>query len=193
MRRPRLSYANVTATFALVLATSGVGYAAVSVPRNSVGSPQVINNSLTGTDIKEGTLGKVPNAAKLNGQTPVQLRYTGTVPSNVTLKGSWGYDGASAGANDYRAFISYGADFGQALTPEIVQTGTTTHCTGSDVNPTAAAGFVCLYLSDSSGVDFFNDSTGFFNTQFGTAVNMQVSADAGVDLFAVGTWAATAP
>src|SRR5262249_30661892 len=102
-------------------------------------------------------------------------------------------DGASAGANDYRAFISYGADFGQPLTAEMADAGPTTHCTGSADNPTAAAGVVCMYLFDSSGVDFFNDSTGFFNTQFGTAVNMQVSADAGVDLFAVGTWAATAP
>src|SRR5262245_57645295 len=53
MRRPRLSYANVTATLALVLATSGAGYAAaVKIPRNSVGSPQVINDSLKGRDIK---------------------------------------------------------------------------------------------------------------------------------------------
>ena len=33
-----VSYANVTATLALVIATSGVSYAATMIPRNSVGS-----------------------------------------------------------------------------------------------------------------------------------------------------------
>ena len=62
----RITFSNVTALLALVIATSGTAYAA-DIARNSVGSPQVINNSLKGVDIKEGSLDRVPDAAKLSG------------------------------------------------------------------------------------------------------------------------------
>lgn len=39
--RTRLTYANVAATLALVLAAGGSSYAALSLPRNSVGSAQI--------------------------------------------------------------------------------------------------------------------------------------------------------
>jgi hypothetical protein len=199
MRRPRLSYANVTATLALVLATSGVSYAAaaVTIPRNSVGSPQVRNDSLTGVDIKEGSLKTVPDAATLSGLTPTQLRYTSKIPSGVVLKGPWGYDSQSTGPGDYRAFFAYGAEFAVAPTPEYAGTGTTTHCTGSAEDPKAQRGFVCVYLfpSASAGASSIGvvDAT-FVNTRFGSGVNLVVSsATVGIDLFANGTWAARAP
>jgi hypothetical protein len=198
MRRPRLSYANVTATLALVLATSGAGYAAaaVTIPRNSVGSPQVRNDSLTGVDIKEGSLREVPNAGKLGGQTPVELRYTGKVPSGVTLEGNWGYDTQSAGPGDYNAYVSYGATFRSALSPEYAGTGTTAHCTGSAEKPSARRGFVCFYLftGATAGVSSFGAlDVAFVNTRFGSGLQLGVSAAPGSDVFADGTWAATAP
>jgi Collagen triple helix repeat (20 copies) len=61
-------YANVTATVALVIALGGTGYAAVTLPRNSVGAAQIKGNavnatkikngSVTGTDVKDGSLSK---------------------------------------------------------------------------------------------------------------------------------------
>src|SRR3954453_11317650 len=39
--RPRLSYANVIATLALFIALGGSSYAALKLPRNSVGSTQI--------------------------------------------------------------------------------------------------------------------------------------------------------
>ena len=137
----------------------------------------------------------MPNAAKLSGQTPVQLRYTGLVPSGVTLRGSWGYDTQSAGAGDYRAYVSYGADFGAALTAEYAGTGTTTHCTGSVNTPTAQGGFVCFYIFPSpGGVSSLNAINGSaLNTRWGSAMQLNVNAAAGADVFANGTWAATAP
>lgn len=79
----RLSYANVVATLALFIALGGVSWAAVKLPKNSVGSAQIKknaitsakikknaitgskikNNSLTGGDINAASLGKVPSAA----------------------------------------------------------------------------------------------------------------------------------
>jgi hypothetical protein len=48
---PRATYANVVATVALCLALGGASYAAISVPRNSVGSKQVRNGSLRLHDV----------------------------------------------------------------------------------------------------------------------------------------------
>jgi hypothetical protein len=72
VHRPRLTYANVTATLALFLALSGGAYAATALPRNSVGRRQIKNNavnaakvldgSLRGADIKESSLTRVPSA-----------------------------------------------------------------------------------------------------------------------------------
>jgi hypothetical protein len=78
----RLTYANVMATIAVFIALGGTGYAAIHLPRNSVGRSQlrthavsnsklavgavtasrVRANSLTGAQINEGTLGTVPSA-----------------------------------------------------------------------------------------------------------------------------------
>lgn len=65
-RIPRPSPALIVAIFALSLTMGGVSYAAAKLPRNSVGTPQlkvgavtgwkVRNNTLTGADIREGTL-----------------------------------------------------------------------------------------------------------------------------------------
>ena len=47
MRIPRPTYANVVATLALFVALGGASYAAVTLPRNSVGSAQLRNGSVT--------------------------------------------------------------------------------------------------------------------------------------------------
>jgi len=59
MRKPNPSL--VIACLALAIALGGTAYAA-SLPRNSVGSPQVKANSLKGIDIKESTLKGVMRA-----------------------------------------------------------------------------------------------------------------------------------
>jgi hypothetical protein len=70
--RHRPSPAMVIACLALTVALGGTSYAAVSLPRNSVGTKQlrnnavtsikVKNNALTGADILESRLGRVPSA-----------------------------------------------------------------------------------------------------------------------------------
>jgi hypothetical protein len=74
MPKPRLSYANVVATLALVLAVGGGATAiALSLPKNSVHSKQIAKeavkssdiakDAVTGDKVKESTLSKVPSAA----------------------------------------------------------------------------------------------------------------------------------
>jgi hypothetical protein len=48
----RLTYANVASTLALFVALGGVSYAAVKLPRNSVGTAQLRKNAVTGVKIK---------------------------------------------------------------------------------------------------------------------------------------------
>jgi hypothetical protein len=72
--RPRISYANVVSTLALILALGGVSYAAVRIngktlKDRTVAAKKIKKNSLTGTEIKEAKLGKVPLAALADNAT----------------------------------------------------------------------------------------------------------------------------
>jgi len=49
--RGKLSYANVTATLALFIALGGTGYAAITLPRNSVGSKQIRAGAVHSSEI----------------------------------------------------------------------------------------------------------------------------------------------
>lgn len=70
--RPRLTFANVLSVLALFIALGGASYAAIKLPKNSVGAKQIKKNavtgpkvaahSLTGEDLNLSTLGTVPNA-----------------------------------------------------------------------------------------------------------------------------------
>jgi hypothetical protein len=51
--RQRLSYANVTATLALFVALGGTSYAAITLPRNSVGPAQIRTGAVGSTEIRD--------------------------------------------------------------------------------------------------------------------------------------------
>src|SRR4051794_20021182 len=51
-----LSYANVTATLALFVALGGTGYAAFSLPRDSVGSRELRRGSVGRSELKNGAV-----------------------------------------------------------------------------------------------------------------------------------------
>jgi hypothetical protein len=54
--RPRLSYANVVATLALFLALGGGAYAALKLPRNSVGPRQIKANAVNSVKVADRSL-----------------------------------------------------------------------------------------------------------------------------------------
>jgi hypothetical protein len=67
----RPSPAMAVALTALVVALGGTGYAAVKLPRNSVGSPQLKRNAVTGEKVHDGSLfandfaaGQIPKGPK---------------------------------------------------------------------------------------------------------------------------------
>jgi hypothetical protein len=52
----RLTYANITATIALFIALGGTSYAALQLPRNSVGSVQLRSGSVRSSEVKDRSL-----------------------------------------------------------------------------------------------------------------------------------------
>ena len=89
--RPRLTYANVTATLALFVALGGVSYAATKISGHQIKAHTLTArnykaNSVTGKAVKEKTLGVVPRAqeaARLDGVTTETLLVhcpAGTLP-----------------------------------------------------------------------------------------------------------------
>jgi len=81
------------ALLALVAAASGTALALPGknsvkkgdIAKNAVSSKQIKNDSVTGTDVKESTLGEVPSAtnARVAGNGAVRIHYTGTVGSST--------------------------------------------------------------------------------------------------------------
>jgi hypothetical protein len=102
--RKHLTYANVVSTICLFLLLGGVAYAGTQLSKGSVGtnalkaeavtkakvhanavnSKKVVNNSLTGSDIQAGTLGKVPNATKAETAERAKSAETATNASHAT-------------------------------------------------------------------------------------------------------------
>lgn len=195
--RLRVSYANITSTLALVVAMSGVSYAAITIPKNSVGSTQVKPDSLVGADINESKLAKVPNANRLAGKTLAQVQFPAVVASGTTLVGQWGID-SEAGASisgDWRATVSYPVPFAATLDFHILQAGDspTTECPGGALAPAALPGHVCVYTAFlSGGISLFMPDNAL---QSPRGFQVSVSADgndASSDVYAYGSWAATA-
>ena len=54
--RPHLTYANVMASIAVSVAMGGGAYA-LTLPRNSVGSPQIKRNAVGASEIRQGAVG----------------------------------------------------------------------------------------------------------------------------------------
>lgn len=93
--RPRLTYANVTATLVLFVALGGVSYAATKISGHQIKAHTLTArnykaNSVTGKAVKEKTLGIVPKAreaARLDGVTTETLLVRcpeGTLPAADT-------------------------------------------------------------------------------------------------------------
>ena len=63
--RPRLSFASVTSLIAIFVALGGTGYAAITLPNNSIGAKQIKKNGVGGAEIRKNAVrsGEVRNRA----------------------------------------------------------------------------------------------------------------------------------
>lgn len=86
--RGKLTYANVMATVAVFIALGGAGYAAVKLPKNSVGTRQIKNHAVTGAKIKIASLGTVPRATAAAHATSAE---TAAHATSATIADSAGH------------------------------------------------------------------------------------------------------
>jgi hypothetical protein len=56
VHRPRVTFANVVSCLALFVALGGASYAAVALPKNSVGAKQIVAGTIDNSKIKKGSL-----------------------------------------------------------------------------------------------------------------------------------------
>jgi hypothetical protein len=71
MKHPVITYANVTATMALIVALGGTSYAAVTLSKGQVKTRHIANNAVTSAKVKNRSLRKVDFA---RGQIPAGAR-----------------------------------------------------------------------------------------------------------------------
>jgi len=209
--RRRPSPALVVAMIALAVALGGTGYAAVSLPTNSVGprqiqsnavtSPKVRNGSLLKVDFKKGQLPAGPRGPAGSPGPPGPKGATGgqgpagpfpdSLPSGKTVRGAFNIGGqaaiASALANTSISFIY---NFATAPTVKLILQGTAppAECPGNATTPQANPGFLCIYEEDRA-----NSVGVLLNGVTRSGATIYTNSVAAGGFFSFGAWAATAP
>jgi hypothetical protein len=206
--RRGLTYANVTATLALVLALSGSAIAGTTYLLTSTSqiSPTVLKK-LKGAKGPKGQRGKTgakgaigpagpagpAGAAGAKGDT---APYPTILATGQTERGTFAMEDENTGGSGH-AYDSI--TFSPPLAPSVTLTATyvasgTTQpgCTGTPSEPTASPGFLCVYGRTASGtVALFSGSAASAGQadRWGAVASIITNTSA----FAYGTWAATAP
>jgi hypothetical protein len=110
--RDRLTYANVTATLAVFIALGGTSYAALSLPRNSVGSRQIRAGAVRSSELKDRSVrlrdvsvsarkslrGAVGPAGAPGAQGAPAAKYFAVMNANGTLARGNATSGGSGGS-----------------------------------------------------------------------------------------------
>ncbi len=124
--------------------------------------------------------------------------FPGTLPSGVTLRGSYAANlNATAGGQVVRVGVPFEFTLASKPTVHFLASGAapTTECPGSVATPEAQAGHLCVYEhtgTNTSSVEIYDPTTGLpGSSQMGWYV--RVSATAGGDALSYGTWAVTSP
>ena len=127
MRRvnEKLTYANVMATVAVFLALTGVGYAALKLPKNSVGTRQLKPNSVTGEKVAPGSLSAADFSGALGGGT-----ITG-VSAGTGLTGGGTSGAVSLGVDPATTQLRVGGSCAGATAVQQVNQGGTVQCSSA--------------------------------------------------------------
>jgi hypothetical protein len=98
--RSHLTYANVTASLALFVALGGVGYAAATLPKNSVGTAQIKNSAVTGAKVKNSSL----TGADIKDKSLKPADFDGAVQGPQGIQGPAGPSGVKGDTGATGAF-----------------------------------------------------------------------------------------
>jgi len=210
------SPAMVVACLALGIALAGTSYAAITLPKNSVGTKQLKKNAVISSKVKNRSLlavdfksGQLPRGAQgpagsagptgatgATGATGPAGPITGNLPAGVTLRGDWGAEGSSTGSSDYRgSTVMFGLRLPAAPTRDFIPDGGVppAGCPGTPADPQASPGHLCVYEGGNhanvSAVVIFEANSGDGRYGF----DFEVFAAAAGNYWDYGTYAVTAP
>ena len=200
------SPAMIVACIALALSLGGASYAAVVLPKNSVGSRQLRKGSVKPSKVSPSTVSlfrgqtgpqgpKGETGAKgdpgSQGQTGPPGPFPGVLPSGKTMRGVYAMVGnAPNGGYAYRDAASFGFSLPDALLVKehfVPVGGADPNCPGSSTEPGAAPGHLCVFEASGANHNPMNISlhnSGAILTTTSTAAGFVSSS---------GTWAVTAP
>jgi hypothetical protein len=202
------------ATIACFLVVSGgAAYAASHLPKNSVGTKQLKNSSVTGAKVKDGSLlkgdfaaGQLPSGAPGAPGAPGVKGDPGrsaleTLRSGESIHGAWAASGVSSSASGVITGVTFPVPAPQEVDSEhAVVAGNDDPggvCTGTASAPTAAPSFVCVYIAHSQntgaasgrGARATLSPGGADGSRYGFLIAMAGTGE----FFGDGTWAYTAP
>lgn len=190
IRRP--SAATLLALLALFVALGGTGYAAMTLPRGSVGSLQIRDGAVVSGKVRDGTL--LARDFAPGELVPVAL------PPGRTQRGVY-YIGSSSAAGNQLATgeITFPIPLARPPVAHFVRRSgpAPVECDGSPVRPTAAPGHLCVYearqvqASEHRVFDPVSGEADGVVRVWGAALS--VRSIRGGDMFSAGTWAVTAP
>jgi hypothetical protein len=211
----------VVALLALLLATAGSASAATKLLISS--SSQIRNGSIRTADLAKGTRtalrGRTGPAGPAGTQglqgprgeagpkgapgakgEPGISAFSGTIPSGTTVSGFYERQDAVPTGKKVRIGVSLPAPAPVDLDADHVNFGAASgyadadpDCTGSNWNPTAPAGKVCIYSFGLSGIDQPEGTSGRMSNRYGFAIQYTSSGSNNDYVGTAGVWAYTAP
>lgn len=196
---------NVVAYLALFVALGGTSHAAITLPRNSVGTKQLRSSAVTSAKVRDGTLRAEDLAAGtvrrgLRGPAGPAGSLADGLPSGKTLRGRWEAGSGNPAGNQVSDTatdsISFGAQLASPPARTIVMNPPgPAQCPGTVADPQAAPGNLCIYVGDRVNaqlIDTIVDGNGVGQTSRQGAGIVVVSS-AAATFGARGSWAVTAP
>jgi hypothetical protein len=219
MRFRRPSPATVIAVLALFVALGGTSYAALQLPKGSVGAKQLKKNAVTSPKVKPGSLvlsdfrrsqrSRLRGPRGLTGaqgaqgaqglQGPAGPFPEGDIPSGKTLRGTYAVGVPQPTTNFIATEISFGFQLASAPTVHAIPEGTAppAECPGTSTNPQAAQGHLCVYeavFGNRANLNVFDPSDGSGGaSRWGAAVSFTGAALGNSNTFSYVTWAVTSP
>jgi hypothetical protein len=210
------------ALLALFVALGGSSYAALQLPKGSVGARQLKTNSVTSPKVKPGSLlvsdfrrsqrSRLRGPAGpqgpqgllgpqgLQGQQGVPGPFPeGNIPPGKTLRGTYAVGVPSLDMDFIATEISFGFQLASAPTAHIIPSATAppAECPGTSINPQAAPGHLCVYEAvggNRNNLRVFNPADGGGGaSRWGAAVAFDVGGPSTGNTFSYGTWAVTSP
>ena len=178
--RRRASFANVTASLALFVALGGTSYAAIQLPRNSVGQDQIRTGGVGKGEIKTGGVGSaeirsgaVRKSEIATGGVGASELHTYSVRAKEIKKGSVKADELDTGA------VTAGKIAKDAVTSNEIKDGSIDAADINDATKAAFSGAAYRALVNKAGAQQVGNATGVGRTAAG-----QYTVDFGRDVSA---------